>query len=111
MAALARTSEDLALQAALDKTFEAVRGGGNPPREMLVEFEALLEASGSAELQEAYRRLGEPPPEVIDEVRAKLKTIGAPSLEALFEAAYESAGEEFDAFLQAMLTARAEALQ
>ena len=44
-------------------------------------------------------------------VRAKLKTIGTPSLEALFEAAYESAGEEFDAFLQAMLTARAEALQ
>ena len=74
-------------------------------------FEALVEASGNAEIQEAFQRLGEPSPEVIEEVGAKLKSLGDPVLEALFEAAYESAGDELDAFYQGMLSALGETLQ
>ena len=57
------------------------------------------------------KRLGEPPPEVIEEARLKLQSIGDPSLEALFEAAYESAGDEFDAFVQGMMAALRETLE
>ena len=110
-AALVRDSGDPVLQAALAEFFVAAPREGNPPRALLAEFEALVEASGNTQIQEAFNRLGEPPPEVIEEVRAKLKALGDPSLEALFEAAYESGGEEFDAFFQAMLAAQREALQ
>ena len=96
-AALARTSGDPAVQALLLESFEAVRGEGNASPKLVREFEALLEASGNAQVQEDYKRLGDPQPEVTEEVREervrmKLQTIGDPSLGALFEAAYESAG-------------------
>ena len=110
-AELATASGDTSLQAALVESFEAVRGLGNPPWQLFREFQALLEASGNAQIEEAYNRLGEPSQEVIEEVRVKLKIIGDPSLESLFEAAYQSAGEELDAFLQAMSAALRETLQ
>ena len=46
-AALAQTSGDAALQAALLEFLEAVSGVGEPPWELLREFEALVEASGN----------------------------------------------------------------
>ena len=110
-AALARASGDPALQAAIIEISEASSGRGNPPPELYAEFEALVEAWGNAQIQEAVKRLGEPSPEVIEEIRAKLETIGNPSLEALFEAAYESAGEELEAFFDGMFTVLKETLQ
>ena len=110
-AELVTASGDTALQTALVESFEAGRGRGNPPWQLFREFQALVETSGDAQIEEAVNRLGEPSPEVIEDVRVKLKTIGDPSLEALFEASYESLGEEFGAFLQAMSAALSETLQ
>ena len=110
-ATLVQASGDLALQGALAEFFEAVPEQGQLPWQLIEEFEALAEASGNEQIEEAFRRLGEPSPEVINEARVKLSAIGDPSLEALFEAAYESAGEEFDAFYQGMLAALRETLQ
>ena len=111
LTALVHASGDSKLYAKWEEIGESVSGGEDPPWELFREFEALVEASGNGQISEALERLGEPPPEVIEEVRAKLKTIGDPSLEALFEAAYASAGEELDAFLQGMFAALSETLQ
>ena len=102
---------DPQLDAMWEEIGEAISGGGDPPGELLREFVALVEASGNPQILEALKRLGEPPPEVIEEARVKLQSIGDPSLEALFEAAYESAGDEFDAFVQGMWAALRETLQ
>ena len=64
-AALVQASGDPALQAALVESFEATRGEGNPPWELLREFEALAEASGNVQIREAFERLGEPAPQVV----------------------------------------------
>ena len=108
---LVQASGDFALQAAIGELFEAVPGTGNPPRALLEEFQALLEASGNAEIAEAFNRLGEPSPEVIEELRVKFKSLRDPSLEGLFESAYASEGEGFEAFFQGMLTALRETLK
>lgn len=102
---------DPQLDAMWEEIGEAFSGGGDLLGELLREFVALVEASGNPQILEAFKRLGEPPPEVIEEARLKLQSIGDPSLEALFEAAYESAGDEFDAFVQGMMAALRETLE
>ena len=77
-AAPVQASGNPGLQAALAEFFEAVTEGRHAPRQLLEEFQALVESSGNTAIEEASKGLDEPSPQIIEEVRAKLKAIGDP---------------------------------